>query len=142
MGFTFAGRMTETLRVVKDEILPGGAYERWLNGDAGLRPCEAPEGMPSGIAYYSASGEAQLSGEMLSALQVLLNAMPGSGVIDMSPEGLFLFLPHRLINRLPPSLKYTITEQMVSQVTFPELDKAYLLALNLRSAPAGKGKDA
>ena len=142
MGFTFHSRLGETLRVLKEEVLPGGAYERWLTESEGLQPCASPENMPEGAAFYSASGQAQLPENALSALKSLLRAMPGSGIIDMNSEGLFVFLPHRLINKLPPSLKFPITEAMIDQVTFPEIDEAYLLALNLRKAPAPKGGDA
>lgn len=142
MGMTFDSLMTEPLRVVKDEILPGGAYESWLTESEGFKPCEAPENMPEETAYYSASGQFSLSEQALSALKALLKSMPGSGVIEMNPEGLFVFLPHRLINKLPPSLKFPITEAMIDQVTFPEIDEAYLLALNLRKSAAGKARNA
>lgn len=142
MGMTFDSQMTDALRVVKGEILDGGAYEAWLTESEGLRRCEAPENMPEGTAFYSASGQAELSEQVLSALKALLKDMPGDGVIEMNQEGLFVFLPHRLINKLPPALKFPITEAMIEQVKFPEIDQAYLLALNLRKAAPREEKNA
>ncbi len=133
MGMRFESLVKEPLRIVKDEILPGGAYEQWLTGSEGFRTCERPEDMPESAGFFSPSGSADLPEAAFSPLKTLLKEMPGSGIVEMDPEGLFVFLPHRLINKLPPSLKYPVTEAMIGQLSFPEIDNAYILALTLRT---------
>ena len=65
----------------------------------------------------------------------------GSSSASRPRSSPFLFLPHRLINKLPPSLKFPVTEEMMEQVTFPEIDKAYMLALTMRRKRLASGNE-
>ena len=78
---------------------------------------------------------------MQFAVRELLREIPGTGIVELDAEGLFVFLPHRLINKLPPSLKFPVTEEMIEQVTFPEIDKAYMLALTMRRKRLASGNE-
>ena len=141
MGMKLDSKVTEPLRIVKGEILSGSMYEDWLTESEGMRKCETPENMPEDVAFYSASGKAELEESMQFAVRELLREIPGTGIVELDAEGLFVFLPHRLINKLPPSLKFPVTEEMIEQVTFPEIDKAYMLALTMRRKRLASGNE-
>ncbi len=117
-----------SLWIVKGALLAGGAYEAWLQQEMGYQPCPAPDNMPKDVQFYSPSGNMDVSGKSMAALRKLLDSIQGGAAITIHPEGLFVFLPHRLINKLPPSLKFPITEAMIKQLSFPELDNACMLA--------------
>jgi len=138
MGMTFDSKAAADVYAVKGELLSGNNYEQWLTGEQGLKLCQPPEDMPAGVQFYSMNGEAELPDEAVNPLKALLKSMPGDGVIRVCGEGLFVFLPHRLINKLPPALKFTLTEAMIDQLSFPELDSAYMLALALRKKYIGR----
>jgi len=123
MGMAFESLADAPMRIVKGDLpTQSGAFQ----------PCEAPEGMPKDCAFFTAGGAAKLPEAVMDALKTLLNDMAYDGVIEIRPEGLFVFLPQRLINKLPPSLKYPVTAERVERLSFPEIDAAYMLALKLR----------
>ena len=138
MGFAFDSFVRENIRIVKGELLVPGAYKNWLIRSEGFKPCAAPEGMPKDCAVFSASGALDLPLDVIVPLKKLLKIMSVDGVIEISPEGLFVFLPHRLINKLPPSLKYPITENMIDRLTFPEIDAAHALAQHIHGFTSDK----
>ncbi|MGN1369133.1 MAG: hypothetical protein ACI4WX_09710 [Aristaeellaceae bacterium] len=133
MGFSTAVNVCGRLRAVKGELLPGGAYEAYLADGEGLSPGGQSVSLPGEAALYVSPEWAGLSDAGQLALRQLLERMPGDGVIEVSPDGLFVFLPHRLINRLPPSLKHPVTEAMIERITFPEIACAWHLALVLKN---------
>ena len=114
-----------------------GAPVRILKGDTvpqteGFKRCQKPENMPEGCAFFTADGTLELPESCTGALKALLQDMSRDGVIEIRPEGLFVFLPMKLINVLPPSLKYPVTKELIDRLNFPEIDAAYTLALKLR----------
>lgn len=123
MGMSFESIMQEPVRILKDDSIPVG--EGW-------KRCAAPEDMPKDCTFYTASGEMELPEEILGALKALLGDMRYDGVIELRPEGLFVFLPRNLINVLPPSMKQPVSARMIENLAFPEIDSAYMLALKLR----------
>lgn len=133
MGFSTAVGVLGRLRAVKGELLPGGAYEAYLQEDEWLFAGGQDVSLPGAAALYTSPEWAGLSDAGMLALRQLLECMPGDGVIEISPDGLFVFLPHRLINRLPPALKHPVTEAMIERVAFPEIARAWHLALVLKN---------
>lgn len=137
MGFAAPLGVSGRFRAVKGELLPGGAYAAYLQESEGLTASGLS--LPGEAALYAPPGWTGLSEVGMAALRRLLGSMPGDGVIEASPEGLFVFLPHRLINRLPPTLKHPVTEAMIERVTFPEIADAWHLALVLKNSE-GRGR--
>lgn len=123
MGMAFESLVTQPVRVLKDDTLEPGK---------GFKLCQAPEGMPGDCTFHTASGVLELPEDCLPALKKLLEDMYYDGAVELRPEGLFVFLPQRILNRQPPALKYAVTEAMIGRLAFPEIDAAYMLALKLR----------
>lgn len=132
MGFAFEADAQEPLRAIKGAILPNGAYETFLTEEEGLRRCVMLNDPKQPVRHYSPSGDASLSDEAQRALNTLLKSISGTGVVEISPDGLFVFLPHALLNILPPSMKEPITEATLQLPDLPEIENAYRLALTLR----------
>ena len=133
MGFMAPCRTEQTVYVSLREVIPNGGYDAYLTGKLNLRRCSAPEGFVRETAFYTASGELNLPEDVLASLHTLLRSIRGTAAIELGPDGLFIFLHHRLLNMLPPSLKYPITEKMVESPTFIEGENAYRLALTMRA---------
>ena len=123
MGMSFDSLISEPVRVLKDDTLEPGE---------GFKPCQAPEGMPEDCTFHTESGTLELPEDCIPALKALLESMFYDGAVELRPEGLFVFLPQRLLNKRPPALKYAVTEAMIGRLAFPEIDAAYMLALKLR----------
>jgi len=123
MGMAFESLVDEPVRILKDDSLAPGK---------GFNLCEAPENMPGDCTFHTASGTLELPEGCIAPLKALLESMYYDGAVELRPEGLFVFLPQRLINRRPPAMKYPVTEKMIEQLAFPEIDAAYMLALKLR----------
>ena len=133
MGFSFESRVQDTFRAVVSEIMADDAYDRWLTETQNFSVCPYQADMPAGCRLYAMHGNAALPQEAVQPLRTLLKSITGAGVVDICPEGLYVFLPYRLINKLPPSLKVPVTEGMINSLSFPEIDHAWLLALTLRN---------
>ena len=136
MAFSFDCACPAPLRVQKDEVLFDGDYERWITQSEGLVRCDAPEDMPPSAAFYAPSAQQPLPADAAAPLKTLLKSMPQTGLVEIDRDGLRVFLPHRLLNRQPPTLKNPIVEEVLSQATFPEIDDAYMLALALKKPQA------
>ena len=85
-----------------------------------------------GEMLYSASGNADLSEEAFDLLDKLMRDVPDTAAVEFSHDGLFLFLPHRLLIHQPPSLKEPVVDQTIRQITFNEIKDAYRLALAIK----------
>ena len=123
MGMSFDTIVNEPVRIVKGEPIPAAEA---------LNPCEKPEGMPGECAFFTPDGTLELPEDCIAPLKALLEDIAHDGVVELRPEGLFVFLPQKLINVQPPSMKTTVVPQMIERIVFPELDDAYMLALRLR----------
>lgn len=132
MGFAFASEIQEPLRIVKGSPLPNGAYETFITEEEGFRRCIVLDDAKQPIRHYSPSGDASLSDEAQRALNTLLKSISGTSIVEISPDGLFVFLLHALLNVLPPSMKEPITEDTLQLTDLPEIENAYRLALTLR----------
>ena len=123
MGMSFDTIVNEPVRIVKGDPIPAAEA---------LNPCEKPEGMPGECAFVTPDGTLELPEDCIAPLKALLEDIAHDGVVELRPEGLFVFLPQKLINVQPPSMKTTVVPQMIERIVFPELDDAYMLALRLR----------
>ena len=132
MGFSCECISEKTFRAVRGQILEEGVYETWLTQTEGFASCVRESDMPENCRLYARSEEDVLPEAAVQPLRKLLKDMPGSGIVQICPDGLFVYLPHRLINKLPPSLKFPVTESMIDKLSFPEIGDAYMLALALR----------
>ena len=54
---------------------------------------------------------------------------PYSGVVKFSVDGLFMFLPYRLLIHQPPSPKETVTKKAIRQMEFQGIENVYKRAL-------------
>lgn len=123
MGMSFDSVMTEPVRIMKGDPIPAAEA---------FKVCEKPEGMPEECVFCTPDGTLELPEDCTAPLKALLEDIAYDGVIELRPEGLFVFLPQKLINVQPPSMKTTVVPQLIERIVFPELDDAYMLALRLR----------
>lgn len=120
-----------TLRAVKGEIMPVGLYESYLSSEQ-FRLFPIAEGMPDNTVLYCLSDCPQPSEAVAGALLELMKSIPGDGIAEINAQGVFVFLPHRLLDRLPPSLKHPVTEAFLREQRFPELEAAALLTGSIK----------
>ncbi len=131
MCFTFESPISTVFRFTKEEELEEAATAAYHLNDLKMLPVKLQHGFDDHVHGYSAAESAELPDEIWRRLKTLTNAIRTSGVIELSPEGVFVYLPGRLINKQPPSLKYPITETGISLIAFPELDEAVALVRSL-----------
>ena len=131
LGQAFESAVPETIYAVKGEMIYNGEYERWLS-EQGLKPCTVSAELPESVVLYSASGDAELPEEAYELLDRLMRDAPYTAVVKFSRDGLFMFLPHRLLIHQPPSLKEPVTDKTIRQMEFPEIEDAYRLALAVK----------
>lgn len=131
LGQTFESTVPETIYAVKGEMIYNGEYERWLD-EHGFKSCTVSAELPEGVVLYSASGNAELSEDAFALLDRLMRDTSYTAVVKFSRDGLFMFLPHRLLIHQPPSLKEPITDKTIRQMEFPEIADAYKLALETK----------
>ncbi|MDO4484512.1 MAG: hypothetical protein Q4C54_08825 [Clostridia bacterium] len=130
MSFPFETGVGETVRTVKGPIMMAGLYAEHLASE-GWKACSMGNRMNDDIAVCTKSGECELHKEVLACLRRLVNVPNKECIVDIAPDGLYVFVPHRLINKRPPALRYNITPEWLETIDFPEIDEAYLLALTL-----------
>lgn len=128
MSFTFKNPIDTVFRFTKEDESTEETTAAYHLTDLKMFPVKLQHGFDDNVHAYSAVKDAELSDEVWRRLKTLTKAIHPSGIIELSPEGVFIYLPGRLINKQPPSLKYPVTEAGISLIAFPELDEAVALA--------------
>ena len=128
MCFIFENPVSTVFRFTKEDESNEASTAAYHLNDLKMHPVKLQHGFDDDVHGYSSVKNAGLSDEVWRRLKTLTKAIHPSGIIELSPEGVFIYLPGRLINKQPPSLKYPVTEAGISLIAFPELDEAVALA--------------